>query len=89
MLQATAPPQDQAERRDLAGILLSAIRALPDGRQQSVLVWGYLAELDDGEIAERLGVTRNHVHQLRHRALSSLRGDRALLERLRDYLAEG
>ena len=88
MLQATATPQDEAERRDLADILLAAIAALPDGRQQMVLLWGYLAGLDDGQIAGRLGITRNHVHQLRHRALSSLREDRTLLARLRGYLGE-
>ncbi len=86
MLQAPATPEDEAERNDLVGILTEALAALPDGRQQLVLLWGYLLGLDDGEIAGRLGITRNHVHQLRHRALNNLRRDRTLLQRLRAYL---
>jgi len=78
--------QQEAEVHEMAAILLAAIRALPDRRQQLVLVWGYLAELDDGEIARRLDVSRNYVHQLRHRALLRLRSDAALVARLEAYL---
>jgi RNA polymerase sigma factor (sigma-70 family) len=79
-------PQDEAERHDLVGLLLAAIATLPDRRQRMVVLWGYLAELDDDEIAQRLGITRNYVHQLRHRALTNLRKDPALLAQLRSYL---
>lgn len=86
MLRAPATPQDEAEHHDLVSILLTALATLPDRRQRMVLVWGYLAELDDDEIAQRLGITRNYVHQLRHRALNNLRKDQTLLARLQSYL---
>lgn len=88
MLQSGQDLQQEAEREDMGTILLAAVRALPDPRQQQVLLWGYLAELDDAEIAARLGITRNHVHQLRHRALLGLRSDPALVARLAAYLGD-
>lgn len=53
--------------------LLQAIGQLRSRAQQQVIIDTFFYELDDGEIAERLGKSRNAVQILRHRALKGLR----------------
>ena len=87
--QAPETPQRLAERQDLVDLLLAAIKELPDTRQRKILLWGFLGDLSDAEIARKLGINRNHVHQLRFRALTTLRRDESLRNRLRVYLSAG
>jgi RNA polymerase sigma factor (sigma-70 family) len=52
--------------------LRAALDRLPD-RQRAVLVLRYLAELDVAETAEVLGISRDAVRSLTHRAITTLR----------------
>lgn len=54
--------------------LLQAIRSIRSDERRAVLIMTYFQELDDGEIAERIGKSRGAVHTLRCRALTQLRG---------------
>jgi RNA polymerase sigma factor (sigma-70 family) len=79
-----AGPEEQAEGRQLAEVLveihdLSAVSAA----SRTVLLRGYLAEWDDDELAEHLGVTRANVHVIRCRDLAKLRADEGYMARLR------
>ncbi len=61
--------------------LLEAIRKIRSDERRAVLIMTYFQELDDGEIAARIGKSRGAVHTLRCRALTQLRG---ALTQLRD-----
>lgn len=61
--------------------LLEAIRSIRSDERRAVLIMTYFQELDDGEIAARIGKSRGAVHTLRCRALTQLRG---ALAQLRD-----
>jgi RNA polymerase sigma factor (sigma-70 family) len=61
------------DRVDVREWLLGAIADLKSQAQQQVILDTFFYELDDGEIARRLGKTRNAVHILRHRALQHLK----------------
>lgn len=85
MPKSTESLQKLAERRDMQDILLDGIRMLPE-RQQKILLWGFFGELNDTEIAEKLGITRNYVYVLRHRALKEMRRNQTLRDRLRGFV---
>jgi DNA-directed RNA polymerase specialized sigma24 family protein len=53
--------------------LIDAIRQMRSANRRAVLVYTYFLDLDDGEIAEKLGRNRDDVQVLRHRALRQLR----------------
>jgi RNA polymerase sigma factor (sigma-70 family) len=55
-------------------------------RSRIVLLQGYLGDLDDAELAERLGTSRANVHVIRCRDLAKLRADRAFVAALREAL---
>jgi RNA polymerase sigma factor (sigma-70 family) len=55
------------------GALWSAVRALPE-RQRSAVALRYIADLDHGEIARRLGTTPAATRRLVSDALATLRG---------------
>jgi RNA polymerase sigma factor for flagellar operon FliA len=65
-------PEVRLERRELKGLLASAIRRLPD-RERQVLALYYEEEMTMAEIGEVLGVCESRVSQLRSLALSRLR----------------
>jgi RNA polymerase sigma-70 factor (ECF subfamily) len=54
--------------------LIRALRALPP-REREVCFFHYLMGLEAGEIAQRLGMTRNAVYQAIHRAKGRLARD--------------
>jgi RNA polymerase sigma factor (sigma-70 family) len=61
------------DRADVREWLLGAIAKLKSQAQQQVILDTYFYELDDGEIARRLGKTKNAVYILRYRALQNLK----------------
>lgn len=63
-----APPDYSPETLDLE----SCLAQLPP-REQRILRLCYELEMSPGDVAEELGLTRNHVHQLAHRARKKLR----------------
>jgi RNA polymerase sigma factor for flagellar operon FliA len=65
-------PEVHLERRELRGILASAIKGLPE-RERQVLALYYEEEMTMAEIGEVLGVCESRVSQLRSLAISRLR----------------
>jgi RNA polymerase sigma factor for flagellar operon FliA len=65
-------PEVRLERRELRGLLASAIRQLPE-RERQVLALYYEEEMTMAEIGEVLGVCESRVSQLRSLAISRLR----------------
>ncbi len=65
-------PEAQAEVADEEGMLMEAIRTLPDDRQR-LLIFKFTEGLSNAEIAGRLGRTEGAVKALYHRTLLSLR----------------
>jgi len=65
-------PEVHLERRELRGLLASAIRTLPE-RERQVLALYYEEEMTMAEIGEVLGVCESRVSQLRSLAISRLR----------------
>lgn len=55
-------------------VLLNAIAQLQSPAQRQVVRDTFLLELDDSQIAQRLGKSRQAVYNLRHRALVHLKG---------------
>jgi RNA polymerase sigma factor (sigma-70 family) len=67
-----------AEDIEAAADVRHAVESLPQ-RQREVIAMSFLADLDDSEIAEALGVSLSTVSSSRHRGLGALRrllGDR-------------
>ena len=83
---ALDPASSVEDRADFASLLL-VIRSHPklSDHSRSILALGFLAELDDGELAERLGLGRPNVQVIRSRNLKKLREDRRFLEAIRAY----
>ncbi|MDO8834254.1 MAG: FliA/WhiG family RNA polymerase sigma factor [Vicinamibacterales bacterium] len=65
-------PEVRLERRELRGLLASAIKQLPE-RERQVLALYYEEEMTMAEIGEVLGVCESRVSQLRSLAISRLR----------------
>jgi RNA polymerase sigma factor (sigma-70 family) len=74
-------PEAEAARREAFVDLVLAIRDHPRLSEHSkqVLSQGFLAELDDAELAQRLGLARGNIHVIRCRNLAKLRGDAEFL----------
>jgi len=53
---------------------------------KTVLLYGFLADWDDDELAAHLGTSRNNIHVIRCRDLTRVRGDTAFLDHLRSAL---
>ena len=78
---ADAPPDDGLQLREATSKVWATLSELPD-RQQQVLLLKFQDGLSYREMAERMGITVNHVGVLLHNAVKSLRkriGDPALL----------
>lgn len=85
-----APPaavEQHLAREALLAALLHSPALSPQARQ--VLVLGFLEGWDDEQLAAELGTSRGNVHVIRSRALARLRGDAALMARLRSWLGVG
>lgn len=65
-------PHDLAETSQHNTSVLNAIHSLPE-RHQRVLLLRYYSDLSIEELAETLGVNKNHVSVLIHRALSAFK----------------
>lgn len=78
---AALAPEPEAARRESFVQLVLAIRDHPRLSEHSkqVLSQGFLAELDDAELARSLELSRGNVHVIRCRNLAKLRGDAAFL----------
>jgi RNA polymerase sigma factor (sigma-70 family) len=66
------PPDESQERADLAAAVASALAQLPD-RLRRVVETRWFERQPDERTAQELGITVNHVHQLRFQALEKLR----------------
>lgn len=78
MADASQPdPSERAERRELAELILLALRRLPEA-QRKVLALYYFEDLRLREIAQVLGVTESRICQIHTQAILSIR---ALLPR--------
>jgi RNA polymerase sigma-70 factor, ECF subfamily len=73
-------PVAAAERHDDRDRLRAALDALPPD-QREVLVWRFFADLSPAETAVLMGRSNGAVRILQHRALASLRGSLATVER--------
>lgn len=70
---ATLGPAEQVERRELTGLLSTAIDHLP-AREQLLLALYYQEELTMKEISSLMGISESRVCQLHMQALMRLRG---------------
>ncbi len=73
--ELVASPQSLApfEKIENQTLLLDAIARLRSMAQRQVIIWTYLDQLDDGQIARRLQKTKPDVYNLRRRALLRLK----------------
>jgi RNA polymerase sigma-70 factor (ECF subfamily) len=76
-LSAGARPESAAEVNEERAQLLSAIRRLPDERQQ-LLILKFVEHLSNAEIGKVMGRTEGAVKSLYHRTLLSLRDELGL-----------
>lgn len=67
-------PERVAERREEKDLLLTAIRNLPEDRQQ-LLILKYVDRLSNREIGRIMGRSEGAVKSLYHRTLIALRGE--------------
>lgn len=71
-LTSPAPtPEEHTVARSRRDVMLEGIRGLPHGRRQVLML--HLEGLDNGEIADVLGISVNNVGVRLHRAKSDLR----------------
>lgn len=90
-LAAPDAPAADAERALAHEALLAALQHSPALTEQGrrVLILGFLEGWDDDQLAAELGTSRGNVYVTRSRALARLRGDAALMERLRGWWGLG
>ncbi len=72
----------QFEKAENRVMLQKALEQLPSASQRLVIQYSFLDELDDDEIARRLGKSKQAVYNLRQRALARLR---EILKSARDH----
>jgi RNA polymerase sigma factor (sigma-70 family) len=66
-------PQNYLEDRELQQALKNAILSLRNPRYQQVLMYTFLAGVDESDVAHHLGVEVQEVYMWRYRALKALR----------------
>lgn len=66
-------PQEQVLQKELQQTLKNAILSLKNPHYRDVLICTYLADIDERELASRLGVQVQDIYLWRHRALKALR----------------
>jgi RNA polymerase sigma factor (sigma-70 family) len=78
-------PQRYAEHYELQQILKDVILTLRNRRYQQVLLYTYLAGMEEHDLASYLGVSVQEIYMWRHRALQALRNKSEIIEVLRLY----
>ena len=78
-------PQRYAEHNELQQILKDAILTLRNRRYQQVLLYTYLAGMEEHELASLLGVSVQEVYMWRYRALQALRNKSEIIQVLQLY----
>ncbi|MBA2682290.1 MAG: sigma-70 family RNA polymerase sigma factor [Ktedonobacteraceae bacterium] len=76
-------PQDYVLHHELRAALRDAILSLRNPRYQQVLLYTYLAEMDERELARRWQVPAQDVYMWRHRALKALQNKPEVMRKLR------
>lgn len=79
-------PLQQVLLRELQETLGDAILAMRNPRYRQVLIYTYIAGVDERELARHLEVQVQDVYQWRHRALKSLRSKPEVMNTLRSLL---
>lgn len=79
-------PQEQALQQELQQVLKNAILSLKNPRYRQVLIYTYLAGMDESELAYILHVQVQDVYLWRHRALKALRSKPEVMQALRPWL---
>lgn len=84
--QAEDPEAHVVEREGLVRLLLG-IRDHPHLSDDSrkVLIFGFLAELTDDQLATRLGTSKSNIYVIRSRNLGKLRNDSEFVAQLRSH----
>ena len=78
-------PQRYAEHYELQQILKDVILTLRNRRYQQVLLYTYLAGMEERELASYLDVSEQEIYMWRHRALQAIRNKSEIIEVLRLY----
>lgn len=73
-------PEVEAIAHEEQGILLEAVRKLPDDRQQ-LLILKFVERMSNAQIGEVMGRTEGAIKSLYHRTLNTLRVDVSELEK--------
>jgi RNA polymerase sigma factor (sigma-70 family) len=76
-------PLKQLLSQERRQILAQAIMSMSNKRYQQVLLYGYLGEIDERELAQRLHVQVEDIYLWRHRALKALRKKPEVMQVLR------
>jgi RNA polymerase sigma factor (sigma-70 family) len=81
-----ADPQEQILQKELQQTLKDAILSLKNPHYREVLLYTYLANMSESELAARLGVQVQDIYMWRHRALKALRSKPEVEQALRPWL---
>ncbi len=81
-----ADPQEQVLQKELQDALKNAILSLRNPRYRQVLIYTYLAGMDESELACHLQVQVQDVYLWRHRAIKALRSRPEVMQALRPWL---
>lgn len=76
-------PQGYVENRELQETLKDAILSIRNRNYQQVLLYTFLAGMEEAELAAHLNVSVQEVYMWRYRALRQLRNNEELMQRLR------
>jgi RNA polymerase sigma factor (sigma-70 family) len=79
-------PGTHVLRKELQRTLGEAILSMRNHRYRLVLIYTYLADMNERELAIRLGVQLQDIYLWRHRALKALRSKPEVIEVLRSLL---
>jgi RNA polymerase sigma factor (sigma-70 family) len=75
---------DEESQRELLAIIRRCLKSHP---QQTIIIESFFDDKGYKEIAEKLGITVNNVHVLRHRALAALRKREEFIRFFEDRLS--
>ncbi|HEY6411823.1 MAG TPA: sigma-70 family RNA polymerase sigma factor [Ktedonobacteraceae bacterium] len=78
-------PQQFAERNELHRILKDAILSLPNQRYRQVLLYTFLAGIEEHELACHLEVSVQEIYMWRYRALQALRNKPEIMQVLQSW----
>ncbi|MDQ6645556.1 MAG: sigma-70 family RNA polymerase sigma factor, partial [Chloroflexota bacterium] len=78
-------PQQYVERHELQQALKDAILSLRNLRYRQVLLYTYLADMNESELADLLHVSVQEIYMWRYRALRALRNKEELMQILQAW----